>query len=79
VCQRLQRVKRGIEPNLRIGQTSADRVGKAEKDRVTRSKDNDMGMSCITGEYLVERNGDVDPLCSGREQWGNNVVMARSS
>jgi hypothetical protein len=56
-----------------------DGIGEAEKQRVARSENDYFGMFLVTGEYRIQRDGDVYPYGIFRQISVYQFVMTFSS
>ena len=85
VGQQLERVEGGIDLDVSIRELATQRIGKTEKEGVAGGEDNDEPPPfplqreremCILLKNAVEGDGDVYPLAVGRQQGGDDVVVA---
>ena len=84
MSQHLQRVERREQFDVGFRHAFADGVGKAEEERVAAGEDNDgRGAWCVVRgtrnvllKHGIEGHGDVNPFGIGRQQRGDNLVVA---
>ena len=82
VGQHLQRVKRRINHNFRLGHLPFDGICKTKEQRVATGEDNDSVLSDFVAETTIlfedsiEGNSDIYPLGISRQKRRHNLMMA---
>ena len=79
VCQYLQGVEIGIQPDVHFGKAFAYGVGKTEEERVAGGKHDNLVVPFVLSEHVVQRHGDVYPAVAFRQERPHDAVVSLSS
>lgn len=77
--QHLQGIERRIYTDTAVGQQALYRIGKAEEQRIARSKNHNLTIPDITLEHRFQRNGNVYPHRSLGQKPPDQLTVAHSS